>query len=341
MALWGKGDPRWIVEERPDSTNVNNWHWTERDATSWSKDKLKKLFMSVKEETEEGSWQIDEVKDITGEATINNRKGKLIFFYEWELKFAYKGQLNGSEVDHKGTISIPNLSDENTADEIDVVITAKGDSKNADKLKQIIRQNGMKMCRDKCAEYINALRAEYTTGMVLPTKNSSSNINAASNGAKEAAKQFKVNDQMKNLNVSKEKKTDGVTITASEEFKTRSEEIYHTLTQAERLCMFTRSTCTSEPKVGGEFSLMNGNITGKYIELDVGKKIVQQWRFKEWSEGMFSTVTIELEEKSDNTLLKLTQTGVPGFDKTRTEQGWNQHFFGPIKQIFGFGASLF
>ena len=27
MALWGKGDPRWIVEERPDSKNVNNWHW--------------------------------------------------------------------------------------------------------------------------------------------------------------------------------------------------------------------------------------------------------------------------------------------------------------------------
>lgn len=27
MARWGEGDPRWIVEERPDATNVNNWHW--------------------------------------------------------------------------------------------------------------------------------------------------------------------------------------------------------------------------------------------------------------------------------------------------------------------------
>ena len=27
MAKWGQGDPRWIVEERPDATNVNNWHW--------------------------------------------------------------------------------------------------------------------------------------------------------------------------------------------------------------------------------------------------------------------------------------------------------------------------
>jgi len=27
MAKWGTGDPRWIVEERADATNVNNWHW--------------------------------------------------------------------------------------------------------------------------------------------------------------------------------------------------------------------------------------------------------------------------------------------------------------------------
>ena len=57
--------------------------------------------------------------------------------------------------------------------------------------------------------------------------------------------------------------------------------------------------------------------------------------------GIYSTVTIELEEKPEHTLLKLKQTGVPDFDKVRTEQGWKQHFFGPIKQIFGYGASLF
>ena len=41
MAKWGEGDPRWIVEERPDATNVNNWHWTERNADKWSKEKIK------------------------------------------------------------------------------------------------------------------------------------------------------------------------------------------------------------------------------------------------------------------------------------------------------------
>merc|ERR1712113_24191 len=115
---------------------------------------------------------------------------------------------------------------------------------------------------------------------------------------------------MKNLNMDKEKKSVEVSISTTEEFKTSTEEIYHTLTQTELLCGFTRSNCTSDPKVGGEFSLMNGNITGKYVELDFGKKIIQKWRFKEWPEGVYSTVTITLEEKSDNTLLKLVQKGV-------------------------------
>jgi hypothetical protein len=43
MAKWGEGDPRWIVEERADATNVNNWHWSEKNANKWSKEKLKML----------------------------------------------------------------------------------------------------------------------------------------------------------------------------------------------------------------------------------------------------------------------------------------------------------
>lgn len=36
MAKWGQGDPRWIVEEREDGTNVNNWHWCGRRAGGWA-----------------------------------------------------------------------------------------------------------------------------------------------------------------------------------------------------------------------------------------------------------------------------------------------------------------
>ncbi|KAI7804560.1 activator of 90 kda heat shock protein ATPase-like protein 1 [Triplophysa rosa] len=86
MAKWGEGDPRWIVEERADATNVNNWHWTERDATNWSSEKLKELLMGLRVESDDGMCEITEFSKVEGEASINNRKGKLIFFYEWNLK---------------------------------------------------------------------------------------------------------------------------------------------------------------------------------------------------------------------------------------------------------------
>lgn len=43
-------------------------------------------------ESEEGKCEITEVSKVEGEASINNRKGKLIFFYEWNLKAAWTGE---------------------------------------------------------------------------------------------------------------------------------------------------------------------------------------------------------------------------------------------------------
>ncbi|WP_411023703.1 activator of Hsp90 ATPase N-terminal domain-containing protein, partial [Salmonella sp. s51228] len=86
MAKLGKGDPRWIVEEREDAKNVNNWHWTERDISQWSKDKFKQLFEGVTFGTEDVIHiKIKSLSSAKGEGVINNRKGKLLFFYEWDL----------------------------------------------------------------------------------------------------------------------------------------------------------------------------------------------------------------------------------------------------------------
>lgn len=64
---------------------------TERDATNWSSDKLKSLILGLSVENEEGSCEVTEVSKLEGEASINNRKGKLIFFYEWNLKATWTG----------------------------------------------------------------------------------------------------------------------------------------------------------------------------------------------------------------------------------------------------------
>lgn len=69
------------------------YHRTERDATGWSTEKLKELLMSVRVDGDQGSCEITAVDTLDGEASINNRKGKLIFFYEWNIKATWTGEL--------------------------------------------------------------------------------------------------------------------------------------------------------------------------------------------------------------------------------------------------------
>ena len=176
MAKWGEGDPRWIVEERPDATNVNNWHWTEKNADSWSKKKLEELFVNqVIESPSVGSVVIEELEKCDGEARVNNRKAKLIFFYEWELKLKWKGHVNGKdEPEVKGTIEIPNLSEEHSDMkdvDIEVNLTTKGPE--ATILKELLRKgDGAKAIRDKLKGYVDALKTEFGANIILPAKDS-------------------------------------------------------------------------------------------------------------------------------------------------------------------------
>lgn len=61
------------------ATNPNNWHWKEKNATQWSKDKLNDLLIGLKIENDEYSCEVKELKKCSGEASANNRKAKLVF----------------------------------------------------------------------------------------------------------------------------------------------------------------------------------------------------------------------------------------------------------------------
>ncbi|NIG57926.1 activator of 90 kDa heat shock protein ATPase [Pontoporia blainvillei] len=172
MAKWGEGDPRWIVEERADATNVNNWHWTERDASNWSTDKLKTLFLAVRVQNEEGKCEVTEVNKLDGEASINNRKGKLIFFYEWSIKLNWTGT-SKSGVQYKGHVEIPNLSDENSVDEVEISVSLAKDEPDTN-LVGLMKEEGVKLLREAMGIYISTLKTEFTQGMILPTMNGES-----------------------------------------------------------------------------------------------------------------------------------------------------------------------
>lgn len=66
---------------------------TERDVSSWSSSRLRQLLLGVRVEGVEGVCQVTDMDKPEGEASINNRKGKLIFFYEWQLRAGWLGLL--------------------------------------------------------------------------------------------------------------------------------------------------------------------------------------------------------------------------------------------------------
>lgn len=60
--------------------------------SGWSSQRLRQLLQDVRVEGPQGCCQLTDVSKLDGEASINNRKGKLIFFYEWQLKAGWLGE---------------------------------------------------------------------------------------------------------------------------------------------------------------------------------------------------------------------------------------------------------
>ncbi|PIK42889.1 putative activator of 90 kDa heat shock protein ATPase-like 1-like [Apostichopus japonicus] len=330
MAKWGEGDPRWIVEDRPDATNVNNWHWTEKDASAWSKTKLKDLLLDLKVVTSEGECEVTEVSKLEGEASASNRKGKLIFFYEWVLTLEWQGNLNGCETKLSGKAEIPNLSDENDAEDVDVTITVKTNTEEANKLKDMMRKDGIKLIKEKLGDYIDSLKVEFSRGMILPSSKSSEN-SPSHQVAKTVKDKMILNTNSANVKKISDMgigvKIDTKVLTLQEEFKCSAEDLYEVFTDPQRVRAFTRGDVTMELEPGGKFVFFDGNVCGTYVKLERKKQIVQRWRFKSWPDEHYSTVTLEFEQKPDHTLLKLRQTEVPANDFERTYQGWKNHFW--------------
>lgn len=341
MAKWGEGDPRWICEERADATNVNNWHWSEKNAASWSKTKLKELLVGLVLENDEFSVKFKSITKCEGEASANNRKSKLIFFYEWVITGEWEGLLKSEgKTTYKGTYEVPNLSEEYDADEVDVSFTMK-DSKQ-DKLKDFVRIEGLKKFREQFAKYITALRTEFATGLIKPTGNPTPTKEAKTVPSPTVAK-----PAVDNKSTAVETNGVGVKIPTTslvmhEEFKCRVNELYDCFVNINLVRAFTKNAVVKyEAEKDGKFSLFDSNITGTFIALVPNKRITMNWRNKRWPEGHYSIVTLEFTEKVDCAEIKLNHLAIPEAYLENTEEGWKRFYWSAIRQTFGYGSGIF
>ncbi|EDW80345.1 uncharacterized protein Dwil_GK18713 [Drosophila willistoni] len=352
MAKWGEGDPRWIVEERPDATNVNNWHWTEKNATPWSKERLSQLFKDFKIEQNDIDCVVEAVDKCNGEATVNNRKGKLIFFYEWELVLKWSGRLlKNSKLSHKGKLTIPNLSEENDLDDVEITVTIDESNDESETLKLFMYNTGRDRIRHQLGVYIKELKEEYSKNLLLPKKGDGneaplkdSKLKDANNVKNAIHKAVTVSAKTSktplNASINVGCKLDVRTLSMTEEFHCNANDLYNALTKPEMVTAFTRAPAKVDAVRGGEFVLYGGNVLGKFEELVPEKKIQQSWRLKNWSSGHYSNVVIEFEETSSSTMMTLKQTGIPASEYDAMRTNWHRYYWHSIRQTFGFGSSI-
>ncbi|XP_061602807.1 activator of 90 kDa heat shock protein ATPase homolog 1-like [Cololabis saira] len=338
MAKWGKGDPRWIVEERADATNVNNWHWTERDVSSWSSDRLRQLLLEVRVEGPEGACQVTDITKLDGEASINNRKGKLFFFYEWVLKASWLGTSRGLK--YRGTVDVSNLSDENDEDDLDISVSLCKDQPSTPLL-DLMRRSGVKEVRRILGEYVRQLKSEFSQGMILPTSDGqgpTAPAPAPKNQVKTSKTQI---TSAPKCSSSPAPCPTGVRIPTcsfnlKETFQTSPDELYRTFINQEFVQVFTRSAAAVDGCRGGRFQLLDGSVSGEFTRLVPDQKIEMRWRFKTWPSEHYATISLALEDRGSETALEMECRGVPAGEEDSTREGWSRFYFQAIKQTFGY-----
>ena len=73
-------------------------------------------------------------------------------------------------------------------------------------------------------------------------------------------------------------------------------------------------------------------ITGRIIELQENKKLVQEWYFGDQNEK--SLVTIYLSRDYGSTQVTVEHTNIPDDDFKNISEGWNEYYFGAIQLFF-------
>ncbi len=112
-------------------------------------------------------------------------------------------------------------------------------------------------------------------------------------------------------------------------------EVYEAYVDPKKHADFTGSPATGSPKVGGMFTAWDGYISGKYIELEKGKKIVHEWKTTEWPQGYPpSIVELTFKRKGTKTELTMVHSKAPAEQAQSYAEGWKEFYWEPLKKYF-------
>jgi len=119
------------------------------------------------------------------------------------------------------------------------------------------------------------------------------------------------------------------------DFKASPQRVYEALLDSKQFSAFSGAPAEIHAEAGGAFSLFNGHIIGRNIELLPNRRIVQAWRVVTWDEGIYSIVKFELKPMGSGTRLIMDHTGFPEGKKEHLDEGWKTNYWAPLRKYLG------
>ncbi|KAF9095190.1 hypothetical protein BGX23_000884 [Mortierella sp. AD031] len=316
------------------SRNVNNWHWVDKNCINWAKTYFETELSGVSAEANGASVKTVAVTSVTGDVDVNQRKGKIITIFDVAISLTFEGTTaDGTAV--TGKIEIPEVAHDTDEDDYVFDVTVDADSSAKQPVRDLIRKNLAPLLRKKLSVFATDLirvhgkdvqiegeLSKPSTPVPTPTPSPAPVFKAASPSPVAAAAPGTVNT---------------TTLEDTVELQASAHDIYDVLLSQPKVQIWTRSNkSTIEAKVGSQFSLFGGSVTGEIKELVEDKKIVQSWRLSSWPAGHYSTVTIDITQNTNFTAIKMKQEGVPIGEQDTTRQNWSNYYWAEIKRTFGY-----
>jgi activator of HSP90 ATPase len=117
-------------------------------------------------------------------------------------------------------------------------------------------------------------------------------------------------------------------------FKINAEpsDVYSALTNPYTIELWSGYPAEMSIEPGSDFSLWEGDITGKNIEFIQDKKMVQEWYFGEQTEK--SLVIITIAPDRENSVLTVEHTNIPDDEFDDIAEGWREFYVGAIMDFF-------
>jgi len=113
------------------------------------------------------------------------------------------------------------------------------------------------------------------------------------------------------------------------------ERVYKAWLNSKEHSAFTGTNSKVTSRKGGKFSAWNDYITGRNLELEPNKRILQAWRSTDFSESAEdSRLELIFKKEGKSTKLTLIHNNIPEGQADSYKKGWKDFYFIPMKKYF-------